>query len=124
MILSANQQRWCAAQGLGVGYDDDDPALHQFRHLVEPTGERRERTAWEPGEDPTYEVEAALCRSPRLWFGRARGHVWPWLETEATWAFPDEPLTDKVRRERSVYWASIDCPGCLWIATERGLPAE
>lgn len=113
--LNEQQQRWCVEQGIGMGYDDDDPNLVQFSHLVEFTVERRPYTDGTPGD---YPVEAALCRSERLWFGQGPGFVWPVVDVDKNvWAWFNTrhgvPLAE---------WTSITCEACCKIAIDRGMP--
>ena len=115
MILSGVQQRWCAEHGLGTGYDDDNDELTQFCHVVEATGERQAFIDG-PGD---FEVEAALCRSLRLWFGDARGHVWPVDDEGFEFHGELRPWTPEERKARNDHWANITCTDCLRILHER-----
>lgn len=115
MILTVEQQRWCAEHGLGLGYDDDNPLLVQHKHVVETTGEKPCTDA--PHE--TYEVFEALCRSPRLWFGQGRGFVWPALDHDQhLWAWFAKPSPEQVAK-----WSEITCEHCERILIDRGCPA-
>lgn len=88
LVLTREQRRWCVERQIGLGFDDDDPDLHQFSHLVEPTGERASG----------FEVQVALCRSPRLWFSGILENV---DDGTPTWAY------------------TLDCPDCIRLFSER-----
>lgn len=104
MILTKEQQQWCAEQKLGMGYDDDREDLIQFAHVVETTGSAPLPS--DPSE--SYEINEALCRSQRLWFGKGHDYVWPALDHE--------------RPVGASEWANVSCPHCVQILFERGMP--
>jgi hypothetical protein len=93
MILTEEQRAWCAEHNLGVGFDDDNPALVQFCHVCETTGE-------EPCTDDLAHMRSitqTICCSPRLWFGEGKGYIWS----------PRD---------------SVTCEQCIRILVERGCP--
>lgn len=95
MHLSDEQKKWLQEHNLGVGYDDDNPALSQECHVVETLCEKP------CSDDPEemYPVNATLCVSPRLWFGQGRGFDWS--------------DSDRVK---------VTCEKCLYLASARGMP--
>lgn len=105
MILTKEQQQWCAEQKLGMGYDDDREDLIQFAHVVETTGS----APFPSDPSKSYEIHEAICRSKRLWFGRGRDYEWTALRE-------DGPV------DASAMWANVTCPHCVRILFERGMP--